>query len=247
MKSVIIIPARFASTRFPGKPLTKLLKKEMIIWVAELCARAVGKDNVYVATDDKRIEDVVNQYGYDAIMTPGEALTGTDRVAMAAEQIEADIYINVQGDETLIEPSDILNIRDVKMKNMDMVVNGYCELLDSEVPDSVNLPKVVLNEKEELLYMSRSVVPGYKTKRDMPHSYLKQVCIYAFTLDELRLFKSFGRKSRVESNEDIEILRFLEFDKKIRMVQTSSVSLAVDVPEDVNIVEAELKRKRGEV
>jgi len=214
MKTVIIIPARFASSRFPGKPLTKLLGKEMIVWVAELCAKALDKKSVYVATDDKKISEVVVNHGFNVVMTSDDALTGTDRVAMAAEQIEADIYINVQGDETLIEPSDILKIRDVKVQNMDKVVNGYCELLDSDDFESVNLPKVVLNENEDLLYMSRSVVPGCKSEKDMPLSYLKQVCIYAFTLEELRLFRSLGRKSVVERSEDIEILRFLEFDKK---------------------------------
>ena len=216
----------------------------MIVWVAELCAKALDKKSVYVATDDKKIREVVVNYGFNVVMTPADALTGTDRVAMAAEQIEADIYINVQGDETLIEPSDILKIRDVKVQNMDKVVNGYCEIPDSDNFESVNLPKVVLNENEDLLYMSRSVVPGYKSEKDMPLSYLKQVCIYAFTLEELRLLRSFGRKSVVERSEDIEILRFLEFDKKIRMVRTCSKSHAVDVPEDVPIVEAEL-RKRG--
>ena len=125
MKSVIIVPARFASTRFPGKPLTKLLGKEMIIWVAELCAEALGRDNVYVATDDIKIKNVVIEHGFNSIMTSEKALTGTDRIAMAAEQIESDIYINVQGDEVLIDPLDILKIRDAKAENMDKVVKYF--------------------------------------------------------------------------------------------------------------------------
>src|SRR5690554_857877 len=101
MRSVVLIPARFGSSRYPGKPLVSLLGKPMILWVAELSAEAVGSKNVYVATEDERIASVVKAAGFQAVMTSDSALTGTDRLAEAAEQIEADIYINVQGDEPL--------------------------------------------------------------------------------------------------------------------------------------------------
>src|SRR5690606_27506517 len=104
MRTVVIIPARFASSRYPGKPLVPLLGKPMILWVAELSAKAVGLENVYIATEDNRIAEVVVAAGFQAVMTSGRALTGTDRLAEAAEQIEADIFINVQGDEPLVNP-----------------------------------------------------------------------------------------------------------------------------------------------
>ena len=97
MKSVVIIPARYKSSRFPGKPLVHLLGKPMILWVSELSAQAVGKENVYIATDDERISKVVTTAGFNAIMTSEQCLTGTDRLAEAANRIQADIYINVQG------------------------------------------------------------------------------------------------------------------------------------------------------
>ena len=99
MRSVVIIPARYKSSRFPGKPLINLLGKPMVLWVAELSARAVGKENVYIATDDKRISKVVVDASFNTIMTSDKCFTGTDRLAEAAKQISADIYINVQGDE----------------------------------------------------------------------------------------------------------------------------------------------------
>ena len=221
MRSVVIIPARYSSSRFPGKPLVKLLGKPMILWVAELSAKAVGSENVYIATEDQRIVEVVNEAGFQSVMTSSEALTGTDRLAEAAQKIEADIYINVQGDEPLADPKDIIKIRDEKLKNIDSIVNGFSWISEDEDPNNVNIPKVITNEVNELVYMSRIALPGYKDEKNAPLSYKKLVCIYAFTKKELKDFYSFGRKSQLESSEDIEILRFLELNKTIRMIKTT--------------------------
>lgn len=242
MRTVVMIPARYGSSRYPGKPLVPLLGKPMILWVAELSARAVGVENVYVATEDQRIADVVDAAGFQSVMTTDDALTGTDRLAQAAVQVEADLYINVQGDEPLADPADILKVRDVKLANMDAIINGYSWVGDNEDPHSVNIPKVITNERDELVYMSRAALPGFKDPKCAPRRYKKQVCIYAFTREELASFSGFGRKSELEQSEDIEILRFLELGKTIRMVETQPGSLAVDVPEDVAKVEAALRR-----
>lgn len=241
MRTVVIIPARYGSSRYPGKPLVELLGKPMILWVAELSGRAVGNENVYVATEDSRIENVVEDSGFQAVMTTDDALTGTDRLAQAAEKIKADIYINVQGDEPLVEPEDILKIRDSKLEHRDSVINGYSWLSDQEDPNNINIPKVITNERDELIYMSRVPLPGFKDPKCAPERFKKQVCIYAFTAEELFAYKSFGRKSLLEHCEDIEILRFLELGKTIRMVETRPGSLAVDVPADVEKVEKALR------
>lgn len=240
MRCVVMIPARFGSSRYPGKPLVPLLGKPMILWVVELSAKAVGAENVYVATEDQRIADVVERSGFQAVMTSDDALTGTDRLAQAAEQVEADIYINVQGDEPLADPADILRVRDAKQTHMDDIINGFSWVSAQEDPHSVNIPKVITNERDELVYMSRVALPGFKDAKCAPNRYKKQVCIYAFTRYELEAFRGFGRKSELEYAEDIEILRFLELGKNIRMVETQPGSLAVDVPEDVAKVEAAL-------
>jgi 3-deoxy-D-manno-octulosonate cytidylyltransferase len=242
IRSVIIIPARYASTRYPGKPLVEILGKPLIQWVAELCTDAVGHDNVYVATDSDKIKSVVENVGYKVIMT-SEALTGTDRIAEAAEKIDADIFINVQGDEPLVNPNDIKRIIKIKEQNLDKIINGYRIISSDENPHNVNIPKVLVNENNKLVYMSRNVLPGCKEFKNAPTEYKKQVCIYAFTIDELRAFRNYGRKSIIESYEDIEILRFLELDKEIFMVETKEESLAVDSPGDVIAVEEALKRR----
>ncbi len=237
MKTVIIIPARYKSSRFPGKPLTPILGKPMILWVADLCVKAIPAQDVYIATEDVRIKNVVEKAGFNVIMTSDKPLTGTDRLAEAAKQIKADIYINVQGDEPLVDPVDIINIIETKKRYPDEVVNGYCKISDSEDPKSVNIPKVIFNANKQMVYMSRNLLPGHKIKELRPPNYFKQVCIYAFSKKELNDYASFQGRGVLERYEDIEILRFLDIGSKIRLVKTKGFSLAVDVPEDVKRIE----------
>ena len=241
MRSVVVIPARYKSSRFLGKPLTYLLGRPMILWVADLSANAVGKENVYIATDDEKISKVVTAAGFNVIMTSDQCFTGTDRVAEAANKIEADIYINVQGDEPLVRPIDIVNIIKAKQMYYNEIINGYCPIFSDEDPNNVNIPKVVFTEQNSLVYISRKAIPGFKDKVDVPKQYYKQVCIYAFTKAELEGFVDYGRKSTLELSEDIEIIRFLEWGSKIRMVKTTPGSLAVDVKGDVKKVEQGLR------
>lgn len=242
MKTVIVIPARYKSSRFPGKPLVNLHGKPMIQWVAELSAKAVGQQNVYVATDDERIAKTVNQLGYQAVMTSEDCLTGTDRLAEFAKQIKADIYVNVQGDEPLVNPEDIIKIIEAKKHYPDEVINGYAVIGENEDPTCVNIPKVIFTENQRLIYMSRQALPGCKEAKNAPKKYYKQVCIYAFNRQELLAFGNYAKKSILESSEDIEIIRFLEWGQPVRMVETRPGSLAVDVPEDVAKIEQVLKK-----
>ena len=244
MRAVVVIPARYKSSRYPGKPLVNLLGKPMILWVAELSERAVGAANVYVATDDDRIADCVVQAGYQAVMT-GDARNGTERLAQAARQIEADTYINVQGDEPLVDPADIRRVCDAKQAWPDCVINGFSWVSEEEDPANVNIPKVITNERGEMVYMSRLALPGYKEAENAPTHYRKQVCIYAFCREELDAYNAFGRKSALEHCEDIEILRFLELNKRVLMVETKPGSLAVDVPDDVPGVEQALQKQEA--
>ena len=238
----VIIPARHASTRYPGKPLVELLGKPMILWVAELSARAVGQEHVYVATEDQRIVDVVEGAGFRALMTSKDALTGTDRLAEAAGMVDYDIYVNVQGDEPLVDPADIRRCVELKAANPGQIVNGFAWLGEGEDPHSVNLPKVITTEEDVMVYMSRVALPGFKDPAKAPTRYKKQVCIYGFTREELSAFRDFGRKGALEACEDIEILRFVELGRKIVMYETAPGTMAVDVPEDVAPAEAALRR-----
>jgi len=242
MRAIVVIPARYKSSRFPGKPLVKLLGKEMILWVAELSAIAVGIDNVYIATDDARIADLVLKAGFKVEMTSSSCLTGTDRLAEVATKIKADIYVNVQGDEPLVNPDDIIKAIELKKEFNSSVINAYCALSSEEDPNNVNIPKVIVTEDKRLVYMSRMALPGYKDSSNAPAVYYKQVCIYAFNEAELAWYASFGRKSTLEHSEDIEIIRFLECGKSIQMMEATGGSLAVDVPSDVILVEKELRK-----
>ena len=243
MKVIIVIPARYSSSRFPGKPLVKLLGKPMIIWVAELSSKAVGKENVYIATDDNQIQKTVTEMGYNVVMTSENCLTGTDRLAEVANKIEADIYINVQGDEPLVDPKDIQKVIDLKKKYPNEIINGYTMMEKDEDPKSLTKPKIIFTEDKRMVYISRQPLPGFKDQKYNSKVYYKQVCIYAFNREELLTFGSFGRKSKLEESEDIEIIRFLEWGKTIRLVETQSGSLAVDEPKDVEKVERILKNK----
>ena len=216
----------------------------MIIWVAEKCEKALGKKNVYVATDDKRIAKKANEFGFNSIMTSKKCLTGTDRLGEASKKIKSKIFINVQGDEPLVKPNDIKKIIREKRRYPDHVICGYTDIFKNENPSNRNIPKVVVNNNNELVYISRSVVPGSKNSNAInKNKYFKQVCIYAFNKKELGNFCSFKKKSKLEAFEDIEILRFFEIGTKIRMVKTSSGSLAVDEKKDIKKIEKFLKKK----
>lgn len=241
MKTVILIPARFKSSRFPGKPLAKILGKEMIIRVLEICNKLFDKKKIFVATDDLKIKDFVIKNKFNVVLTSKKCLTGTDRIAQASKRINSDIFINVQGDEPLISPRDIKKIIKAKKKYPNAVICGYTKLKNNENANNKNIPKVVINQKSDLIYISRSPIPGQKNnKRNL--KYLKQVCIYAFNKKELNKFYNFGKKSDLEKIEDIEILRFFEIGIPIKMILLSKSSIAVDVKTDIKNVEKYLQK-----
>lgn len=241
MTTSIIIPARYGSSRYRGKPLVKILGKEMVLRVADIC-RKIKNVKVFIATDSKKIANVAKKKGYDYIFTSTTCLTGTDRVAEASKKIRSKIYINVQGDEPTINPKDIKKVIKTKKKFPNHVICGYDKVHDFENPKSLNLPKVVVNSKGELIYISRALVPGAK-KTNQKIQYHKQVCIYAFNKKQLKKFYSAKKKSETESIEDIEILRFFDLNEKIKMVKLNSNSVAVDEISDVNKAEKLLKDK----
>jgi len=243
-KFKIIIPARYESSRFPGKPLKKILGKEMVIRVADICSKITRKKNIIIATDNNLIKKTCENFGYRALMTPKSCKTGTDRCYQAAKKIKTNFYINVQGDEPLIKPSDILKVIKAKKKFRDHVICGYTNASYKEA-NSLNVPKVLINKFSELIYMSRSLIPGCKNfKQKKKLNYLKQVCIYAFNFKELKEFYNYGKKSLIEKYEDIEILRFFEIKKPIKMVKLSKSSVAVDISSDIAKVSKILGRKK---
>ena len=241
MTTSIIIPARYGSSRYRGKPLVKILGKEMVVRVADICSN-IKDVKVFVATDSKKIANVVKKNGHKYVFTSSNCLTGTDRVAEASKKIRSKIYINVQGDEPTINPSDIKKVIKTKKKFPNHVICGYDKVHNFENPKNTNLPKVVVNSKGELIYISRALVPGAK-KKNQNIQYHKQVCIYAFNKKQLKKFYSTKKKSETESIEDIEILRFFDLNEKIKMVKLNSNSVAVDEIRDVQKAEKLLKKR----
>jgi 3-deoxy-manno-octulosonate cytidylyltransferase (CMP-KDO synthetase) len=242
MKPAIIIPARYASSRFPGKPLAEIAGKTLIRRVWERCLPVLSVEDIWVATDDGRIADHCRSFGARVVMTSTSCLTGTDRVHEASLQIAADVYINVQGDEPLIDGDDIRHVIAVAEAHPGAIVNAMCAVdLESDFR-SPTVPKVVTRPDGRLLYMSRAAIPT--DKKLAFRTTMKQVCIYAFDAPALAAFAAAGRRTPLEDIEDIEILRFLELGYEVRMVEVSQAAIAVDVPDDIARVEAALQARR---
>jgi 3-deoxy-manno-octulosonate cytidylyltransferase (CMP-KDO synthetase) len=234
MKFAVVIPARYQSSRFPGKPLVSILGKPMIQRVWEQCCQAVDAGQVYVATDSDKISEVVKGFGGQVVMTSEDCLTGTDRLAEANLTLNCDFLVNVQGDEPVIDPENIKKVIRLYQETGN-ITNAYSEIKTEEEFRSFTVPKTVVSKSGKLLYMSRSPIPLTKSN-EFKKAY-KQVCVYAFGRDDLTFFSSMKEKTPLEQIEDIEILRFVESDIPVCMVEVPSGTLAVDIPEDVKRVE----------
>ena len=243
MKSCVVIPARYASTRFPGKPLQKILGKEMILYVAESAAKAIDRQDIYILTDDKRIKFKAEENNFNCIMTSNYAITGTDRITEILDQLDYDYFINVQGDEPLVDPLDIIRCIELKNSYPEKVINGFTFINNWEEFYSQNIPKVIVDKNNFLIYISRSPIPGFKSNKKELFGLKRQVCIYGFNRNDLLFIKDKKEKEFLEYREDIEILRFLEEGREVLMFECNSNSISVDVPEDIEKVIGFLKLK----
>ena len=237
-KSAVVIPARYASSRFPGKPLAMLAGKPMICHVCEKAA-ASKADYVLVATDDQRIADVVTQYGYTAVMTASDHPSGTDRIAEAVKKAasDVDIVINVQGDEPLIPTSAIDDLIDL------MESNAACEMATIAVPGNrdtmtENNVKVVFGCDGKALYFSRSMIP-FARKGGVPDQVYLHWGIYAYRRETLEKFVTLPA-GRLEKSEMLEQLRALENGISIYVLTRNLESIGVDTPDDLAKAEARL-------
>ena len=251
MRTVAIIPARYSSTRFPGKPLADLVGKPMIQHVYERTCQASLVNRVIVATDDTRIADAIHRIGGEAIMTSTAHETGTDRLAEVAHGLEADIIVNVQGDEPLIDPAMIdqaiepfLNNPALKMSTLKSRINCLHDFL------SPNVVKVVTDSIGNALYFSRSPLPFFRDKwQDLKDEAFasgrllcfKHVGLYVFKRDFLLEYAAMPQ-TFLELSEKLEQLRALENGIRIRVVETEFESLGVDTPEDLNKAKERLKQ-----
>lgn len=243
MKILGVIPARFASTRFPGKPLAEISGKPMIQWVYERTSK-VFKD-VYVATDDERIQKAVLAFGGHVVMTSTEHQSGTDRCAEALNIIEKevnskfDIVINVQGDEPFIQPEQLKKVATCFNDPAVQLATLVKQFSKGEDIFNPNSPKVILNLKKEAIYFSRSVIPFIrkfeKSEWQQNYPFYKHIGLYAYRCDVLREITKL-EQSPLELAESLEQLRWIENGYRIRVEETDMETLAVDTPEDLERV-----------
>ena len=233
---LVVIPARYQSSRFPGKPLADIHGKSMLRRVWDKCIQAASPEKILVATDDDRIKEHCQENGIQVEMTSSSCLTGTDRLYEVALKRKSDIYINVQGDEPLVSPNDIKAVIDASKNEPEITFNAMCQINEEADFRNPNVPKVVTQMDGRLLYMSRAPIPT--NKKFEFASAMKQVCIYAFPYDTLITFGSLKEKTPLESIEDLEILRLLELGYKVKMIEVSGSSVAVDTPKDLEKVRA---------
>lgn len=242
MRFVGIIPARFASTRFPGKPLVDIGGKSMIQRVYEQVSKVLA--DVYVATDDQRIFDAVLAFGGRAIMTSDQHKSGTDRCCEAYSKLSGnfDVVINVQGDEPFIQPEQIETLKDCfKSTETEIatLAKRFTEMDGFEALNNPNSPKLVVNKSSEAMYFSRSIIPfrrGAETADWISlNTYLKHVGIYAYRADVLRQLTQL-EQSPLEISESLEQLRWLENGFRIKVGYTDVETVGIDTPEDLEKV-----------
>lgn len=242
MRVLVVIPARMASTRFPGKPLVSLGGKPMVQWVAEAAERAELGADVVIATPDPEIAEVARGFGAQVEMTSLDHPSGTDRIAEVASRRDADVYVNVQGDEPLIDPRTIAACAAPLLGSAQVEMASCWTPLGAEHADDPSIVKVVLAQDHDALYFSRSPVPH---PRDAAHAvYRKHLGIYAYRRETLARFADWPTTA-LERAEGLEQLRFLEHGVRIRMAQARESGLAVDLPEHAAAVDA-LLRERSE-
>ncbi len=230
MKKIGVIPSRYASTRFEGKPLADIMGYPMVWWVYQQACKA-ELDMVYVATDDKRIYDVCQQFEMNVLMTSTDHKTPNDRVYEVSTIIEGDIFVCINGDEPLIDPKVINASLPVKGENIHLFYSNVITKIKNpvEVIDPSNI-KVVANERGEALWASRNPIPF--PKGDMNFDYKKIVGVAAFSKDALQYYVNTPR-SKVEMAEELDLYRFLCNHKIVKLKEIECDTLSVDTPKDL--------------
>jgi 3-deoxy-manno-octulosonate cytidylyltransferase (CMP-KDO synthetase) len=240
MQVLGVIPVRYESTRFPGKPLAEILGKPMLQWVYEGVRKSASIHELVIATDDKRIRKAAEGFGAKVMMTEGAFTSGTDRVASVAQSLRADVIVNIQGDEPLIQESmiDVLIAGLLNDPRADMAT-----LLTRATEDEISKPGCVTAVRDlddYALYFSRSTIPFLNEDCKDPQIFLKHIGIYAYRKPALLKFTSLP-PSPLEAIEGLEQLRALQNGMKVKVVVTHAESIPVDYPEDIQLVERMLK------
>jgi len=242
LKVLAVIPARHASTRFPGKPLAPIAGKPMIQHVFERVRRAQLITQVVVATDDARVKAAVEGFGGEAILTRPDHRTGTDRVTEVAAHLPSEIYVNVQGDEPLIDPGTIDLVASAMLEEDSIQIATPCSAImhRNDIMDP-NIVKVVRDFEGNALYFSRAPIPWVRDAGEAVSArHWKHIGLYGYRRDALLEFPTLP-PGELEYVEQLEQLRWLENGFKIRVVETEYDAISVDVPSDIERVESLVK------
>jgi 3-deoxy-manno-octulosonate cytidylyltransferase (CMP-KDO synthetase) len=234
MKIIAVIPARYASTRFPAKLMQDLGGKTVILRTYEAAKKSNLFDDVFVVTDSDLIFDEIVSNGGKAIMSIKEHESGSDRIAEAVENMDVDIVVNVQGDEPFINTLALEKLIEVYKNDTNKKVDLASLMFEIKEEDEINNPnnvKVVVDQKGFALYFSRSVIP-YPREKNVGVRYMQHIGIYAFRKQALLDFYNLPMKS-LEASEKLEQLRYLEFGKRIKMIEVEEKSIGIDTPEDL--------------
>ena len=234
MKIIAVIPARYASTRFPAKLMQDLGGKTVILRTYDAAIKTQLFDDVFVVTDSDLIYNEIISNGGKAIMSIKEHESGSDRIAEAVENMEVDIVINVQGDEPFIDKKPLEQVIEIFKKDTEKKVDLASlmfEIKDKSEIDNPNNVKVIVDQQGFALYFSRSVIP-YPREENVGVRYMKHIGIYGFRKEALMDFYRLPMLS-LEASEKLEQLRYLEYGKRIRMVETTHGSIGIDTPEDL--------------
>lgn len=243
MKIVGVIPARYRSSRFPGKPLVDICGKPMIYYVYQQALKVPEFDAVYVATDDEQIKAACDEYQMNVIMTSDKHETGSDRVAEVAQKVEGDLFINVQGDEPVINPEMIREVISIFTEDESVYFGSLKkEITDPDEIQATSTVKVVTDDNGDALYFSRSVIPS-NIKDGTLARVFRHVGIYAYKRDFLKTFTEM-EQTELELGEGIEPLRAMQKGYKIRLKETEYSSIGVDLPEHVAKVEEIIRANR---
>jgi len=231
-----VIPARYKSTRFEGKPLVAINGVPMIKRTYMQAIKSALLTDVIVATEDQRIVDYCQAEKIPVMMTSEQCLTGTDRLVEVGTKKDYDFYINIQGDEPVIDPSVISQLVTEFQKYGDKYIayNLYKIIDDQDEINSQTIIKVIVNQKDELMYMSRLPIPY--SNSDKVSVFKQQIPVYGFTRKALNVFVQ-KSKTLNEKFEDIELLRFVDMGYPLKMCETFADSIAVDVPSDIQKIE----------
>ena len=234
MKIIAVIPARYASTRFPAKLMQDLGGKSVIVRTYEAAINTNLFDDVFVVTDSTIIYNEIIAHNGKAIMSIKEHESGSDRIAEAVENIEVDVVVNVQGDEPFIDKKPLEELIEIFKNDTDKKVDLASlmfQITDKEEINSPNNVKVIVDQQNFALYFSRSVIP-FPREENVGVRYMKHIGIYAFRKQALFDFYSLPMLS-LEASEKLEQLRYLEYGKRIKMVETAHGSIGIDTPEDL--------------